>query len=78
MANRSRVGPDNTPEPHLFSPVAQTSLFPLPHLKKQILSSARPDTFAGIGIFQHEGHDDIVTIPFSRGFFLLSLSFRPP
>ncbi|OJJ69350.1 hypothetical protein ASPBRDRAFT_130834, partial [Aspergillus brasiliensis CBS 101740] len=34
---------------------AQTSFFPLSNFKKQILSSARPDTFAGIGIFQHEG-----------------------
>lgn len=71
-------GLDNTPYVgRLFlhaSPLLSSFIFQ----EKQIPSSARPDTFTGIGIFQHEGSIPIVTIPFSRGIFLLSLSFRPP
>jgi hypothetical protein len=69
------LGLDNT-TPVLY--LTRLCLPPFVLFEKQILSSARPDTLTGIGIFQHEGLPPIVTIPFSRGFFLLSLSFRPP
>ncbi|EFR01243.1 hypothetical protein MGYG_04247 [Nannizzia gypsea CBS 118893] len=44
---------------------------------QQTSSSARPDTFTGIGICQVEGHRHLITIPALKAFYF-PLSARPP
>ncbi|EEQ29001.1 uncharacterized protein MCYG_01820 [Microsporum canis CBS 113480] len=44
---------------------------------QQTSSSARPDTFNGIGICQFEGHRQLITIPALKAFYL-PISTRPP
>lgn len=67
------LGLDNT-TPVLY--LTRLCLLPFALFEKQILSSARPDTLIGIGIFQYEGTGLTVTI--LCNILLLSFAFRPP